>query len=336
MADTKREKWIDLAKCIAILIVIMNHTTVRIPVVSFVGGMFFVPVFFMLSGYTCREREEDLSCFLRRKAKRLLLPYVGANVLLVAFFCVKELLTGTADMAVWGQRIFGFLYARNQLFAGENRTALLLPWRENIYFMTCLNSPTWFLPALFLTAVCFELLLRLTDRNGRKMCFCIAILLLLAIVYHYLFPMLLPWSLDAVPLFLILYACGYFMRRREVLAKLDGHIPAVGVLLLFFIVTAYLNGTTNFSIADYGNSMMLALCNAVLSSVLLLFFCYQCKNHVPRAAALIGRKTLFLLCAHLFVLSVCEALLAGLGLPEAVILLIALAILTVLCRILER
>lgn len=42
---SRRENWIDAAKGIAILIVVLNHSGLVISGVNFWGGMFYVPAF---------------------------------------------------------------------------------------------------------------------------------------------------------------------------------------------------------------------------------------------------------------------------------------------------
>ena len=117
MANKRREDWIDCLKCIAILIVMMNHLGLTIPGFSFWGGMFFVPIFFLLSGYTYHTKEETFGRFLKRKAKRLLLPYITANAILFVFFFVKESLLGSISAAEDLKILYGIFYARNQLLS---------------------------------------------------------------------------------------------------------------------------------------------------------------------------------------------------------------------------
>ena len=52
-----RKTYVDFAKCIAILFVLMNHIGLTIPYVSNFGGMFYVPIFFVLAGYTYHTKE---------------------------------------------------------------------------------------------------------------------------------------------------------------------------------------------------------------------------------------------------------------------------------------
>ena len=92
--EIRRENWIDAAKVIAISIVLLNHNGIVIPGVNFWGGMFFVPAFFLLAGYTYSPKEESYGSFVKRKAKRLLIPYFVANFLIFACSIVKDLLLG--------------------------------------------------------------------------------------------------------------------------------------------------------------------------------------------------------------------------------------------------
>ncbi len=326
MANKRREDWIDCLKCIAILIVMMNHLGLTIPGFSFWGGMFFVPIFFLLSGYTYHTKEEPFGTFLKRKAKRLLLPYVTANAVLFVFFFVKDCILGNISTAEGLKNLYGIFYARNQLLSWDVQTLFLPKMDRNVYLMTILNSPTWFLMALFLTIILFEILLRLTDKNGRRMWFIAGLFLLLGILYRYLFPVLLPWSLDAVPFFLLFFMTGYFIRRKAMLYYLDRHKITLVIILALLIVCGIWNGSANFSIASYGKSIILALYNAAASSVLAMYVGFKLKKHIWKGFALVGRQTLVLLCYHMFLFAILETVWPGI--PKLLELIVGTVLLT--------
>ena len=95
-----RAGWIDIAKVLGLVIVLMNHAELSAGGVNYFGGMFYVPVFFVLAGYTFRLRPgESFSAFAKKKAKRLLLPYVGYNAFFFLFFFVKDQLPGCRSLA---------------------------------------------------------------------------------------------------------------------------------------------------------------------------------------------------------------------------------------------
>ena len=128
--EKKRIAWLDAVKAVGILVVLLVHTGRSFGPVSFYGGMFYMPIFFITAGMTFSYKpEESFGAFVKKKAKRLLLPYFGYNLFLFVFFFLR----GNAD----GQTLLGILYSRNCLMPMDSAT--------NVYFMQILNAPTWFL-----------------------------------------------------------------------------------------------------------------------------------------------------------------------------------------------
>lgn len=324
MNQRKRENWIDCLKCAAILIVVMNHAGVTVPGVNFWGGMFFVPVFFVLSGYTCQIRDESLRRAGGRRAKRLLVPYFTANMFLLFFFFVKDvLITGSKTVVQEFGALFGVFYGRNQIFSLDHNTLFHVPVQENYYLMQNLNSPTWFLPALFLTLLLYETAARVMRQDERKEWLLACILLLVGVVYHYICPFLLMWSIDAVPFFFLLFMIGNVIKKYDLLEWADRHKWAPLLTLAALIPCALFNGSTNFSIGQYGKSVILALVNAALSSVLMMYLLWKIRNYIPGIFTIVGRHTLFILCYHMLVLAILETAFAMLPAPAAVLVTVA-------------
>lgn len=71
---TKRLDWIDIAKGIAIILVIVGHTVPNPSPLRHAIFSFHMPVFFILAGYTFRPKPwREL---LSGSVSRLLVPYV--------------------------------------------------------------------------------------------------------------------------------------------------------------------------------------------------------------------------------------------------------------------
>lgn len=290
----------------------MNHTGFEAAPVRFWGGMFFVPVFFLLSGYTYHVREDGLKERMIKKAKRLLVPYFVANAVLFAFFFCKDvLLLHTKTLSQMMQSLVGIFYARNQLFSVSHLTLFGTSAEEVHPLMNILNSPTWFLPALFLTILFFEAAAFFCHRDIRKMWLVGAVSVLLGVLYHYACGLLLPWSLDAAAFFYVLFLLGYCMKKYQLLTWLDQNLWVLCLLTLSFIFSAKLNGSANFSIAVYGRSITLALLNAAISSILVMYLCQKCDRFLPKIFAWAGRQTLFTLCYHMLLVSVLEVIWPG-------------------------
>ena len=320
MEKKKREKWMDGVKTIAIFIVLLNHAQVQIPGVNFWGGMFYVPVFFVLAGYTYRQKEESFLMFVRQKAKRLLTPYFVANIFLLLFFAGKEYFIDKSFTVVRPQSILGIIYARNQLFRTNCEDVLLMEMTKhinggkNVFFMQLMNAPTWFLPALFLSLILFDLLMRLCKQDQKRIGFVTALCLFVAVVYHYLCPILLPWSIDVIPYFLFLVQIGFVLKKHHVFAHILGDEPKktkicrviAACLLPIFIGSALINGSSNLSVAVYGNYIFLSLLDAISASFYVMLFCYLLefglkKDRIPAWLVAPGKHTMAILCYHLFV-----------------------------------
>lgn len=101
----KRQSWLDDAKCIGIICVVLGHIIGFFNEDSALGSKwvqgvivsFNMPLFFMLSGYTfnlCRDWK-NMRCtmdYCIKSTKRLLLPAVAAASILWAFGMTHDLL----------------------------------------------------------------------------------------------------------------------------------------------------------------------------------------------------------------------------------------------------
>ena len=216
----ERKAYVDFAKCLAIFFVLSNHIGLIIPGISSFGGMFYVPIFFLLSGYTYHSKKESYVNYARKKAKRLLVPYFAANLIYFVLFLAKDFLTRSIGSASFFP-LLGILYSRYSLYP---------PYPEfqdkNLLFLTIQNSPTWFLTALFLTYLLFEAAVRIAKRYRTKkaevVLFAVSagLCLLLGTALHYGCPVLLPWSLECIPLFVLYMLAGYLLQRQEICRKI--------------------------------------------------------------------------------------------------------------------
>ena len=291
-----RAGWIDIAKVLGLVIVLMNHAELSAGGVNYFGGMFYVPVFFVLAGYTFRLRPgESFSAFAKKKAKRLLLPYVGYNAFFFLFFFVKDQLLGGQPLREAGVSLLGILYSRSYLYAGEMAGQTVL--------MRTLNGPTWFLTGLFTALLGFWLLLTWAKNDRKRLLAGMAVCLCAAWGFSFL-PVLLPWSLDTLWFHMVLLGAGVLLRETDLIEKLYGCPWKIVLLGLLFLLLSALSGSGNLSVRSYGNHMLCYLAAALLGSVLAMLLAKWIENTFRQAGALIafaGSHTMAVLCLHLFV-----------------------------------
>ena len=83
----ERIRWIDIARGIGILYVIINHTRlIQIPFFSF-GTSFDLPLFFILSGYCFDESKyKSVKDLFFKRCKSLIYPYLTLSVVILCIF----------------------------------------------------------------------------------------------------------------------------------------------------------------------------------------------------------------------------------------------------------
>lgn len=186
--QTKRYDFLDVAKGIGILFVIIAHINYT-PSVLTVIYSFHMPLFFFLSGMLFNGRKyTNFLMFVKRKAQTLLCPYVLFYLLSFLYrFCIR--LIADAENLNLEEFLSYFL----QMFLSQG--SLKLP-----------NAPLWFVPCLMIVEIIFFWISKLK----KPMVISVSVLLT---VFGWLlesekFPFeneLLPWSIDSA-----LFAIGFF------------------------------------------------------------------------------------------------------------------------------
>lgn len=288
--NKNRELWLDIAKAYGIFLVVINHLEIHVPLVTFFGGMFYMPVFFVAAGYTFRRKENSFKDFLIGKAKRLLLPYFVCNVLMVAFFTLRN--EGISKPA-----ILGIFYSRSMLMKAGSI------W--NMALMPALNAPTWFLPCLLL-CLCFYWLIDRKFGDVKKRRIAIVIAMAVGVVLRTLSPVLLPWSLENALFFLGFLEVGRFLKETG-LPWLRKNEWIYANFLIAFVALSYLQGTVNVSISEYGRSMILYFFTGSLGSILCMKAAELTEKYLKvfaKPIAFVGRHTLTILCWHLLAIEI--------------------------------
>lgn len=297
--SNNREAWLDIAKCFAITLVVLNHMNINIPIVTFFGGMFYMPVFFVAAGYTYRNKGEGFWKFAWSKAKRLLLPYAVCNLLLFGLFTV---LNGGFSKSAF----VGMFYSRSMLMAADST------W--NMALMPYLNAPTWFLTCIFLCLCIYFLIDRkFTEAKKRRMA--VAAAVACGIAMRTLSPVLLPWSLENALYFLGLLELGRFLKEGG-LAWLRNNQWIYANFFLVFVTLALMNGSVNVSISQYGRSMTVYVLVGGLGSLLCMKAAELTEKYVKifvRLLSFIGRHTMPILCWHLLAIELMGKVLLAMG-----------------------
>jgi fucose 4-O-acetylase-like acetyltransferase len=235
--EKRRVDWIDAARGIAIILVIMGHAPSNQQFVQFIYA-FHIPLFFFLSGLV----SPDSKFSFKGKARTLLIPY--------AAFCLIDLIL----FAGYEQRVTGWNISIRDAaigFAYSSITTLKL------------DAHLWFLPCLFLTSVYAHLLWRSFSR--RKV---IAIAVFTSVVFWAVagyrltpagraaFIPRLPWSADVALMALLFYVAGQGAATlAERLSTLRARTSLAGAIAAFALTFALsrLNGQCDMVSTHFEN-----------------------------------------------------------------------------------
>lgn len=272
----KRLKYIDIAKGIGILFVVFSHSGGEKDLMVYIGG-FFIPLFFILSGFTYNpQKKEILKNFLLKKLQRLMVPYLFFNLaLLLIYHCYSS------------TDFLGVFYSRYCFYEYHIQ--------DNIYMMKAGNAPMWFLSSMFTAYMAFWLIMR----YYKKSIYVVSIFLLMTFVLDFL-PILLPWSLDTAFLMAIFILIGTKMKDVE-FSKLG-----CGIMLLLFMLylaLCYVNGIPNLSVRVYGRSFLIILLTGSIGSLLIVKISKWFEHFkLGNALAIIGRHSLVIFCIQMLLL----------------------------------
>ena len=208
MSLKSRIEWIDTAKGIGIILVVLAHIWLAKEGYHYINS-FHVPLFFFLSGYLMNfEKYDGVMKFITGKFNNIVVPYFWFSLLTYLYWLLIE------------RRFSG-----NAVSPADAFINILIAPGSDQYLPH--NPAIWFLPCLFMVTIIFYLI----ARNQKLVNIVIGLLVSLAIGYVtpvYL-STALPWSIDVVPIAIVFYGMGFIMKKNPIVDIKSNYIR----LLLF-------------------------------------------------------------------------------------------------------
>lgn len=272
----QRLDYIDIAKGIAIILVVISHTAY--PALMSYTLAFFVPVFFFCSGYTSSSlNDTSLTSNFWHHAVKLLKPY---------FFFSVVLLIAFQDFSL--RAVFGIFYSRYCLYPFGTQPDI-------VHFMTVGNYPLWFLTCMVVAYLLYYLIVY----HPKYQYYIATFYLLLTVVMQNL-PILLPWSIDTAFMMALFMFAGKL--TRQYLPTLFERRPHLLVILsiIAYIALIPLYFGINLSVRQYGFSVLVCMIAALTGSVALIYLSRLLeKTIVGKGLQQIGRHSLTLFCIQI-------------------------------------
>ncbi|RRF99262.1 MAG: DUF1624 domain-containing protein [Coriobacteriaceae bacterium] len=290
-----RLQYIDIAKGIAILAVIIGHVAIRMEGLSYGASVvtascftFHMPLFFLLSGYFLHYQNQFN---WKREARRLLLPYVIAALAIVVLealttFFLRDQPQGTSLRHYIWEWFNAAIYGSAEMTDKE-----LWPQAFRI-------GAIWFLLALFWAR--FLVTAAYKSRHSGLIVLILALIGDISARNVYL-----PFSIQAGMTASVYVYLGTLARRHDAMNYLRDHklmlIPALMVWLYAIMhYNGFSMGTADFGAAplDIARNIIGSL-GGMVSILILSMYIEQDGHWISSHLAEIGRISLLVLVAHI-------------------------------------
>ena len=269
----RRISWIDVAKGLLIVLVVLGHATSNMLVKNFLSS-FYMPCFFLLSGYV-RSRKKSVVARLWAQTKSILLPYFGFSLLLIAVQFLRSKLTHSP---------YEILSAVESIF---------IPYSGRVGGTV---YQLWFLPCLFLASFVFELLLH---KNGLRIVGCgLWVFLVVFGLCNDCGSLLLATAVAVVYV-----GVGYLLKEKGIVIKRTGIFAVVSfalAVMAFGIQCLVLHKNLDFS-SGYFGFFPLFFVGSIAGSGMLICIAMLIENN--RLLEYVGRNSLLFYGFHYVVLS---------------------------------
>ena len=275
-----RDNILDVAKGIAIILVVIGHCYSKDNIVLILIYAFHMPAFFIISGIIY-GRKSIAQLSLEKQAKRLLLPYV----------------------------IFGFGFGLMITFLNHPEGFISTIGYNGLQII-CLKgiSVEWYLPCIFLTETLFYFVFKYLKP------YCDYLNVLLVIMMFLVVCLFMNNHLIIVQRVIIGYT---FFSIGVYLSQFSRKIFPTFIYILMslvFVILSYYNGMVSLVTMTLGNPIIYVI-NGILGTLLLIrlsaMLCEKREksfNCISKKIAYVGQSTLVILCTHMFYIEILRLL----------------------------
>lgn len=285
----KRIEFIDLAKGVCIILIILGHTGIAVDLPGLTAMR--TPLYFALSGLFFKDYG-GLQQFFIRKCNKILIPFL--------FFYIGS---------------YAIFYACNALFPGlivSDAKGILDVFTQAQYF----NGPIWFLLALFWCNIFFCIISLNINKEFLR---CAIVVAMFAIGYllekeSVFLPCMIDVSLVGMPFFYF----GYILKRSSLLYpnKWDRYNTIFAILLFAVAYTTDKIFAPIIYFHDkYISGNLLALAILSTTSVIALLLLCKVVKRLP-VVSYIGRYSIIPLCTHHLIYRPIQLVARGLPVSE--------------------
>lgn len=231
---SERIEWIDVAKGIGALLVIIGHM-VRNEMVNIVIYAFHMPLFFFLSGVTFYGKK-GFKNFISKKFKAIIIPYLIFSIPVFAYYCAWIIKDNTDVLTSIFERFVG----------------IFICWKQSPFY-----NGIWFLPCIFGTYIIAYFVFNYI--KDKKLIFVIAVIAfaLGQLLNH--FEITLPLGFDTSLISFLFMAVGYLC--KDLVRMINKYwcllfIPMIGIAIYNKMLTGQI---VEMFANEYGNIFLFVI-----------------------------------------------------------------------------
>lgn len=278
---TKREGFVDVAKGLGVILIILGHLTETGQYGRLILYSFIIPFFFILSGVFAKT-SNDFGRYFKKSFKRLYVPFFTYSLLDLFLRIVYAVYKGR-DVVVKIKIALTSLFGLG--FDIENR-------------------PLWFLFALFIIQIAYYFI---GKNKWAKLCAALVGIAFLAVHKATGFYTQNLWlvAIPCVPFYLL------GTEVKELVLTLPSRLQknkrmfvfAVALMTVVLVVLSVFNGNVNVHGCEYGNFVLLFIFNALLGTfvMLCLSVALQGNGIVSRFLIYFGQNTIPVMASHYYI-----------------------------------
>lgn len=276
----ERIKWIDIAKTIGIILVIIGHTISTPLEFKKMLYCFHMPLFFFLSGINFNiSKYNNAKEFLKAKFKSLIIPYFILYMLNYLFLIIKLFVANINQL-----NNISILYLIKKILG------LFINIRNTDY-----SVGIWFITCLFIVYIFAYIIIKFLNKNKLIYWFTIVLLFILGFVYAKYVQIELPWAIDAALIATAFFLISYYF--KDVLLKLrprNIQFLLIIALIVLNIILMRFNVRTDMYEMVYG-IWFIFLVNSFIGITYTILLSNSIQNNL---LSMIGTRTLFIYGIH--------------------------------------
>lgn len=271
-----RIEWLDIAKGIAIILVVIGHSPATNGMKTFIYS-FHIPLFFFLSGFVFNQQKySKTKDFFENKIRTTITPY-----LLFSFI-------GYLIYVFWENGVYNTNFSALSIFKG-------------VFYASAstlkINSVLWFLPCLFIVQTTFFIITKISYNRTY-----LTVILIAFSIVGYLYSkyngIRLPWFIDSSLTATVFYGIGFIYKNYD--SRLEEKISPyyteviIGSFAMVYLFS-FLNTTVDMFSLVYNNYFYY-----YLSAVFGIVFCITLSKLIKYSNTLsyIGKNTILIFAFH--------------------------------------